>query len=141
MIYKRTPYIIAGALIILFFPIIYVMELNTIQFYAPFLEELLGRFIPILISGLFSYAMYNPILMGIMSGSLFGFLEILIKTYRIGKFSIYMFVPFFAVHMVNAIIQSLLIKRGLEENKSLIVVSIAITSLWHWMYNSIFYVV
>jgi len=127
--------------VFIFFPIIYLIELHTPTFFVPTIEESLGRLIPLLIA-LYFNRNANPFTVGMATGLTFGVLEIFVKTVCLGYFSPLMLVPMFAVHVVNATIQSFVIDVSYRDRTySLIPVAFIICVFWHWLYNAYFYVV
>jgi len=130
-------------LISAFFPLVYLIELGTPVFWAPFIEESLARFIPLLIVYIIINSRHpDPLILGIIAGVTFGILEIFTKILTLGYFSILMLVPFFAVHLANGVVQSFGIYFSVRQKAYVLLpVIYIITVMWHWLYNAYLYVV
>jgi len=126
----------------IFFPIIYLLEIESPTFFVPFIEELLARLIPLLITLYFYHNNINPFTVGIAAGMTFGFLEIMTKTIYLKSISYLMFVPIILVHIPNATLQSVVVNFSYNRRTySLIPVAYFIAVFWHWIYNAYLYVV
>ena len=131
---------LVSLLVIALFPLVIFFDSVVKPFYVAFIEELLGRFIPLLIV----YLLYprgtlgDRVAVGIACGMTFGLLEMFVKTYlTIGKFSPLYFIPHSFVHCVNGIVASIIIGESIE-NKWYILIPLAyiLCSFWHCIYNT-----
>lgn len=126
----------------LFFPFIYLIELHSPVFFAPFTEEALARHIPLVIVLYFYHDHINPFTVGIAAGMTFGVLEMITKVCYLGYFSPLMLIPVFTVHIPDAVMQSAVINFSYNHKTySLIPVIYVICVLWHWLWNANLYVV
>lgn len=127
--------------VLVFFPLIYLLELTLPTFFVPFIEESLARLVPLLIV-LYFHRNVHPFDIGLVAGATFGILEICVKTINLGHFSILMLAPMFLVHVPNAVAQSVVIHFSYDRRKyALIPVAFIICALYHWLYNAYLYVV
>lgn len=138
---NREALVEASLFVLAFFPLIYFVELKIFAFFVPFVEEGFARLIPLLV--VFTlHSDANPYSVGLVTGLTFGALEILTKTISLGYFSWLMLVPVAAVHVPNAVAQSLVINFCYSRRSyALIPVVYIICVLWHWIYNANLYVV
>jgi len=128
--------------ILLFFPIVCLIELNTPTFYVPFIEEFFGRLLPLIIVLRQYHDGVNPVTVGISAGITFGVLEIASKVQFLGYFSPLMILPVTFVHIPNAVVQSVAVNASYNTRSySLIPAVYTICVLWHWLYNAYFYVI
>jgi len=128
-------------LVSIFFPIVYLLEIESPTFFVPVIEESLCRLFPLMIT-LYSYRDVDAPYVGFVAGVTFGMLEIFVKIIHFGGFSVLMLVPVLLVHIPNATIQSVVIDFSYDTRRySLIPVAFIVCVLWHWMYNAYLYVV
>lgn len=132
----------AMAFVLLFFPIICLIELRSPLFFVPFIEEFFGRLLPFVIVYRYLHDNVNPVTVGISAGMTFGVLEIASKISILGYFSPLMLLPVVFVHVPNAVIQSVVVNACYNDRSyALIPTAYIICVLWHWLYNAYFYVV
>ncbi|RLI83847.1 hypothetical protein DRP04_00010 [Archaeoglobales archaeon] len=136
-------------IVLLFFVAVLFIEYIIPTFFVAFVEEGLGKLIPLLIALLVFRV--NWVKAGLTVGITFGVLEVLSKVYHLSNeicngtcvyFSWLMIVPVLAVHIPNALIQAKVIdfcrQRGSYE---LVIPAYVICSLYHWLYNANLYVI
>ena len=138
--YRKSPYVVLAGLVLVFFPIIIFFESVSPTILVSFYEELLGRAVPLLI--FFSvYRHVDSYFSGVVAGLSFGFGEILLKLSYGLEPSFGMLIPVVCVHVINGILISTSLHHAMTERRYSIAISVFFVAvLWHWLYNSTFYV-
>lgn len=134
----RKQLILTSFLVLVCSLLIIYLELLTKPFWRIYIEEFLGRFIPLTIVYLIypKGRLIDRLAIGIVAGITFGIVEIMVKIDTLGTFSPLMLIPVAYVHCVNGMIASLIIGESIE-NKwwSLLPLGFIIPAFWHSMYN------
>ena len=141
---KQTDYltkqiIIVSTVTIISFPLIILLDSLVSRFWVAYVEELLGRFIPLLLTYILlpRGTLGDRVTVGIVCGMTFGILEIWIKVIQLGYFTPLMIVPLSFVHCVNGIIASTIIGESIENRWwTLIPLAYILCSFWHALYNT-----